>query len=268
VAGHQKQKCPPAKVKWLACCALILNFFIPNASGEQLKIRVGGDIWRPYFLDPKAEKPGFGHEIIRQCLDQTGYEPQYHNSNISRLINDLETGATDMWVMSKRPGREAWLYYTALPLFQESYGYISHQETEIEYRQLDDLKDKKVGLLSGVKVSKTFQQWVAEQPAQWRPQVDPSEEILVRKLVAKRLDVIVNTLNSIRFTARQLGVEDQLTFASQPIRTGDYYVVLSRKSTAVDDPEGFLGTFNECLHHLQQAGEFARLGKEYGLDLP
>jgi len=227
-------------------------------------VRVNDNDWPPYFFSGNTDEPaGIGKELLERCLPNTGYKYEFNHLPIKRMWQGIQSGDLDINIFSHRPGRNQFLYYGKVPIYTASYRPIVRSKSPIEIGAIDDFDTLALGHLAGLKYSPDFLSYVEKRTENENIHVSNSNHSLMRMLLAGRIDVYVNTRDTVLWNAKRLGVSKEIKVLDYNIRSGDYYVTFSKQSPRVADKKAFLRLIDECLIDLKQSGQYAEILSRY-----
>lgn len=242
----------------LASCALS----VPAA-----EIVVEDTDWRPWtFGGAEDHPPGFAKEVLDRCLRSVGHKPRYLDYPVVRLYEALENGDLDLHVMSRQPERERYVVYGEEPLFTARYRPIVRVDEPVRIRELGDLDSLRLGHVRGLRYSDEYLEYLEARLAAGTADETVSNESILRMLVAGRIDAFVNQAATSRWFAHQLGLADRIRIEEFDIRTSDYFLVVSRRTTAVDDPAALVAELDECIAALKLAPAWGELRRKYAIE--
>jgi len=242
---------------------MIFSFSVTGATDV---VRINDNDWPPYFFKGEVGAPkGFGKEMLERCVPETGYRHQFSHLPIKRMWSDIQSGELDINIFSYRPGRDALLHYGKVPIYTASYRPVVRSSSSITINSLEDFNALKLGHLAGLKYSPEFLSYVEDGVDSERVHIANSNQSILRMLLAGRIDIYVNTSDTVLWNAKKLGVQKYIRVLDYDIQRGEYFVTLSRQSTRVDDKEAFLAIVDACLLRLKASGEYAEILNRYVL---
>ncbi len=229
-------------------------------------VRVNNNDWPPYFFRGGPDTPkGLGKEILEHCLPKTGYEHRFFPMPIKRMWGAIQSGELDINIFSYRPDREPMLHYGKEPIFTASYRPVVRASSELSINSMQDFIGLRLGHLAGLKYSPEFRSFVEGKIQNGGVHVSNSNQAILRMLLAGRIDVFVNTTDTVLWNAKGLGVIDQVKILDFDIQSGDYFVTLSKRSDRIEDKQLFLQVVDACLRDLKKTGQYAEIANRYVL---
>ncbi len=216
---------------------------------RQAVVRIPDHHWPPYFTqsDEFSHHQGYAMDKIRYCLADMNVKVKRVPSSIKRTEYLLRRGSVDLWVMSNRDGREEWLEFGRIPVFEDGYAIFRATFSLLRFKKLEDLNGLRVGTLLGLKISDGFQNWQKKMRPSQRAKEYSNVEGLLQKLINGQLDAAVTSIGPFYATAIDENVLDEITMVGRPLRQQGYFVVLSKKADHIKDKRAFLKKIDACL---------------------
>jgi len=235
---------------------LILSPIPSRAEGDVLRVAL--DPFPPWkYLNRLGEPHGMDVDLVDMLAQRMNLKVEYSVYPFSRALYLLEYGDADMMSgVLRRKEREAYLHYLKPPYKDHSdkafYLLRGHAHPLQTY---EDLYNLRVGIQNGTRYFPRF-----DHDPRIAKVMANSFELNLRMLLAKRIDVVVNTEATGDFEIRKLGLWDSVVKASYIYRKKqDVYMVLSKKSPLADR----LDEFNSVLAALIREGAFQRIVARY-----
>jgi polar amino acid transport system substrate-binding protein len=203
---------------------------------------------------------------VETCATSLHYETRFWPLPLDQLFSSLRSGVLDAHVLSHDPSRDGFLLYGKVPLFTDGYRPVVRAGSGIAIASLDDFDRLRLGHLSGLRYSAAnYHDYVRRRIDAGTVVQAESNEQLLRLLVDGKVDAFVGLASTTRWLAHSLGLSDRIAVLPFAIKTGDYFLAVSRKSTHVKDKQAFLDTFDRCVLDLRKDGRYARLAAKYGM---
>jgi polar amino acid transport system substrate-binding protein len=246
-------------------CLLTIVAHTSTMAEQAPTLRIIENDWPPYYFNQKPEGlPGFARELLELCLPWQGYRTEFTFYPVKRMYTYLEKGELDIALFSYRKSRESLVHYGQEPLFASGYRPVVRAGSGIEIRDIDDFDDLRIGHLAGLRYSKSFLAYIEKRRAAGTLITTTTGNSCLRMLVDDMIDIFVDTEDTIRWRAQQMGLSEKIRVLNFDIRTRDYYVTVSKASTRIPDKEGFLQKLDGCLQAIKQDGRYTRIAAKYG----
>jgi len=245
--------------------AVLLVFLSLSVCGaEERKLIVITDEWPPYGF--RAGVPG--NEYM------TGYSTEV----ILAVLKKMNVGIDDRikqypWVRDKmiREGdadlaynaaaseeREKETYYAYEPLIDSAWSFFIRKEDEgkIKYDSLDDLKGQIIGVGIGYTYTPEFWDYVKKENSFEEVATD---EVNIRKLVAKRFNIILLDYINGLYMLKKLGLTDKIVVLPKPLKEFHSYAVFSKRRIE----KSFVDQFSAELKAFKATEEYKAIYEKY-----
>ena len=121
--------------------------------------------------------------------------------------------------------------------------------------------------MNGQRYSRDFLAYIEKRRNSGSLHITTTSKANVVKLASERIDVFVDTLASVNWQAAQIGHQDDIKSLNFIVRSGEYFLTLSKRSNTITDKKAFIVIFNECTQALKESGEFNVMASRYGLTI-
>jgi len=252
---------------FLMAAALVVALSTPSyAEDEKPTLLIADNDWRPWFNGPEnVESPGFAKEIIQRCVTVAGYDPTFKQFPIKRMISMMQSGAMDISIFSFKPGRTEFLAYSSEPLFFESYVPFVKKGSGIKIKKIADFDPLRLGHMNGLTYSKDYFAYIKQRQKAKKIDITIDSESNILKLASGRIDVFVDTRASVTSLLNRMGLTDQIKSVDYTVKSGEYFITLSKQSKNVPDIPGFLAEIDDCIKNMKNNLEYSELAAHYGL---
>ena len=248
------------------CIFGTLSFFSNHGKAQNPTTIIIPDIsWEPYFFQaaPSPTRQGYAMEILQNCIDRQEIDIKRIPSAIKRTEHLLKHGGADLWVMSRRDGRDEWLDYSTEPLFEDGYAMFVRSDFNINVKDIKDLDNLRVGSVLGLHVTKPYQEWKARQPEHHKPLEVIHEQELLLKLINKKVDVAITSITPFLSYAKYHDVVKDIRISGKPLRVKSYYTVLSKEGKNIPKRKSFLRKLDQCIRELKKSSYIENLKMRY-----
>lgn len=223
--------------------------------------------WPPFFIRKHRDGlPGLAREILDHCLPAAGYVPRYEWLPIKRTYQYMQQGKLDLAVYSHKADREPYLHYSRLTMFSSQLGFAVRQDFKPAGRELQDVEPFRLGYLAGLALSPEVNLMLDRKKAAGRGAVELFQlQDLFSKLLQQPapVDVVINAKETLQWVIYDEQLQQQAKVLPLALGRKDYYLTLSRRSTAVADPDAFFQAFDGCLATLQQQPAYQTMLRRY-----
>ncbi|WP_374400462.1 substrate-binding periplasmic protein [Niveibacterium sp.] len=237
-------------------CALLMI----SVRGTARELFVVSEAFAPYVFEDNGQPSGFDYEVSKAVLAQMGHTLKLGFMPWRRALLMAQKGEVDAVLGIGRGDqneREDYLAFPdeALSASRTTLFYLSARP--FRYQGLFSLAGKTVGTLSGYAYSPDF----ANAPYFQREAVETHSQNL-RKLLRGHIDLAMMDTAVGIYTARQMGVSDQVRYEPASISGGKLYLAFSK----VRGLGPLAPAFSKTLKAFKQTAEFQAIFLRYGVD--
>ncbi len=201
---------------------------LPQISLAETVSFVTGANSPPYTYVEHDEIVGLTIDIVKEACTRLGLEPTIRREPWKRALQSVELGKRDGIIApAYTEERSAFLYYPS-----ESLGasikvvFVILKGSGVTVTGLDDLKGKKLGIVSGYTYGAEFDH--ADELKEHVTIIETRDETqLLRMFDAGRMDVIVTREIPFRYLAKQLGLHNRFEIA-HVLSEKELYVAFSK----------------------------------------
>jgi len=226
-------------------------------------IELRADHWCPFNCAPGSAYPGFLVELTREALSPFGHELRYANLSWSRSIAMVQSGAIN-GIIGTDPDEVTDLIFS-IPLgqYQEAMAFRRGEAREIT--GLQDLEGLRLGGIQDYEYSAALNTYIADyQTDPARVQLLTGENGLrrnLRKLLAHRIDLVLEEYSVLRFAIKNALMEDQIDI----IRHQKPSVLHIGFSPALESSHLYVRQLAEGIAQLRSTGRYGEILARYGL---
>ncbi len=242
----------------------------PELRTQERTITVVGDEWPPFNMIPDGIAPnrrreGYMIDILRAVFEPQGISIIYQLVPWNRALSDTRAGIyTAVVGASKVDG--AGLVFPAEELAINRLGFYTLSTSVWTFDGVASLSEVSLGVIAGY----DYREWLNDYIRRYgdderRVQImsgDRALEANFRKLLNGRIDAIVDSETSLRYTAWQLNVEAKVREAGRGSEPTNIYVAFSPESPYAVDLADML---SNGVRELRSNGRLASILAAYGL---
>lgn len=246
---------------------LVLSLFflsgLAAATGKSLKIVT--DEWPPYEF--KAGEPGneyvsgFATEVILAVLKNMnvgidGRIMQHPWARSERMVID---GAADLLYTATYSAKRAEVtHYATETLMDSSWSFFIRKEDEgkITYKDLQDFKGKKIGVVRGY--TYTPELWDFMKAEKNFEEVT-NDNFNIQKLMAGRIDCTVMDYGNGLYLIQQMGFSGKIVPLKKPLEMTSLYAVFSRNTVEKE----FVDRFSAELKTFKGTAAYKQIFNKY-----
>lgn len=234
----------------------VLLFLPLNVSAEKMVFGMVDDF--PPYQYTEAEKPcGADADIVSEVCIRLGIEPEFQVMPWKRVLKNAEDGdISAVLALLFKEERTKVLYYTKEPIHINRDSVIALKGSGMKISGLDDLKGKKVGVMSGYSYGPDFDNY-----KELNKILCDDHKSLIRILDAGRIDAAVAAETPFMFNSKKMGFKDRFetvyVISENPAYTG-----FSQKSCG-ENGKIMAEKFSEVLRQLKAEGMIEKIMEKY-----
>lgn len=242
---------------------MIFLLVLPLAAAAET-ITLAADPWCPYTCEPGTDKPGFMVEIARTVLGKAGHSVVYKSVNWTRAIKDAREGKYS-GIMGAYTEDAPDFVFPETDQGKSKNSLFVKKENPWKYTGIDSLKQVKIGIVKDYGYGEPLDGYFKSAKGSDLVQGVGGDDALVKnikKMMAGRIDALVEDPNVFTLTAADMGVSDQITTAGDVTQALSVYIAFSPK-----DPKSkeYAKIITDGMAELRQSGELEKILARYGL---
>lgn len=243
-------------------CALLLCVSSP-ASGET--ITLVGDAWCPYNCQRGLENQGYVVDLAREIFNKAGIRVRYEVVSWQRALKEVEAGRVTGVIGVERREAEQ-LVFPEEPVGASAFAFYVRKDDPWIYTGLPSLEGKRIGLPISYGLEPDMRDYFKRR--WWKIHIQyvggqfPAR-LNVEKLVADRVDVILDDINVIKNTARSLKVENRVRMAGSDNKYTRIYIAFS---PALSRAGKLAAILSRGIREMRRSGRLQSILDKYGLE--
>ena len=234
---------------------------LASATARAETITIVGDPWCPYNCEPGAENPGFGIEIAREALASSGIEVRYQTLPWEEAIAQTRAGVHAAVIGASKEDAPDFVF-PARPIGTSNNIVVVRAGDPWRYAGPASLEGRRVGAIKAYSYGELIDEWLGKHPAAVTVEGDDPKDLLLRKLLAKEIDVFLEDKSVMAEYVRRrgvLGVVDSAGDADDPTPVYIAFSPASKKSAA------YARQLSDGIAALEKSGRLAKILGKYGL---
>lgn len=245
--------------------ASLLSLLLTGSLHAQ-SIRVITEEWPPYNFRENGNPAGLTVEMVEEILKEADIAARFEFMPWDRAYNTaLNTPNTLLFTLARDKGREPSFHWLLKVAVREMWFYSLSGRKDIAISHPGDLHRYTIG--TGALQDKSTQDLIAAGFADNLDTVQSqdSDTTNLRKLLAKRFDLMYANPVAIAYSARKLGISLTEIRAIFPgLSNGpDYWIALSSGSDPI-----LLAKLSAAVRTLEKRGVFTQIRARYGITKP
>lgn len=253
------------QLRTLLCFLLAILFVADTTMAQEKKVLTHGwgGVWPPFWVkNNDSSLGGFDIEVLQLVVKGAGFSVSHTDCVVpwKRLLHSVETGFLDLATsVSKSPEREAYAYFIG-PYRRETLGLYFRKGEAKNYKleKIEDLlkyKNIRLGADSGSIYGKRVDS-VLKKLGQSVKRLADDDRRNRDKLILGRIDCYLGYPVS----EGLIHDKDKVELHPMPlIRTGDIYIILSRKNNDQKVADALNASFNK----IKKDGSYEKLLEKY-----
>ena len=201
--------------------ALILSAWLTCAAGPQAHkdITLCADLWCPYNCAPGAPHPGFAVEIAQDVFANAGYHVTYQALGWARCIEDARAGRFTA-IIGAIPSDAPDFIYPSQPIGISTDGYAVRKGDPFQFTDEHSFDGRVLGTVRSYSFAGAAGAYIAAHANDSRRiefvSGDDALQKNLAKLLAGRVDVVLDDENVLRNTVAEKGLDAKVTLVHGP----------------------------------------------------
>ena len=238
----------------IICFTFLMN---GTAFAVKTKLRIAASDWAPYTSN-KLSGGGFLTEICTTALERAGYQCEVDFIPWKRAVKMTKKGKYHCLIgASYTDERTGYFLYTDY-FWETSVHFFAKKGHKLKYSAIDDLCFTRLGILRGSFYVDRFKKYKC-----LTVETVPTVQQNMRKLVAGRLDIIIDTFDSVQFyMANELtDLAGKIEPIFPSIETDKIYLVISKQAV---DNQAIQRNFDAGIGQIKYDGTYDEILKKHG----
>ncbi len=238
---------------------MLLMLLHTTVIGAEEPLLIVTNPWPPYAMEVEEELTGTDIEITQAVFRQLGMAIKIQFYPWKRCLMMVERQQADAVLDAGLiPEREEFLYFPEEPVSEGVTVFFIKAGRTIPFTTLEDLNGLRIGAGLGYNYCDEIDQAPFIQQAE---RVSTLEQNF-KKLLADRIDVVVEADAVGYFTAKQMGILDQITIIPNALYCqGGNYLAFSKKPGYAQ----LASQFNQALRAFKMTDAYTQLLQSYGI---
>ncbi len=233
------------------------------AVADQPVISLAADPWCPYNCEPGSAQPGYVIELVRTIFADAGYRVEYLTMPWARALRAVEQG--DVYgAIGASPAELPEAVFPTEPVGQFSPRFAVARSQEWRFQGFESLEGVRLGVINDYDYG-TFNDSIESHRQRGGLLVLSGKDAGFRglkMLLRGRLDALLDDANVISYRAKNLGVEEGISFAASPVTPLNIYIAFSPRHPQA---EAYADLLSAGIGKMRRSGQLAQLLARYGL---
>lgn len=263
-------------IRIVAVTIVTICFFclkmMPAEANEKAQnvITIAADVWCPINCDPAVAKfgnagYGIGIDLAKAIFEPAGYKVRYMVMPWSRALELVRQGKVDA-VVGANVSDEPTLIFPNSAIYPISDDFYVLKEKSFTFKDISSLKGQRLGLIKDYGYNEIISNYVKSvRHISGAVQETKGEDALrqnIEKLVAGRIDVLVESRPVMDYTLKKIGMQDKIRWVGS-IPQGNVYLGFS---PVLRQSAQLARVFDEGVAELKTSGKLGAMYKNYGID--
>lgn len=245
------------------CCLAVL----PASAQEQKVITIAADVWCPINCQPGSARPGVGIELVQKIFEPLGYRINYVIMPWSRALEAIHNGGADALVGAGRSD-DATLVFPTHPIYNITDDFYALKQNSWRYNGVQSLLGNHVGIIKGYGYVPEIDGYIrSHRSTPSAVQEASGDDALtqnIQKLLAGRIDILIESAPVMNYTLRQMQLQDKIEWRGG-IPQDPIFIAFSPVLT---NSQQLARAYDEGIERLRAAGTLESLYTPYGLKTP
>ena len=252
-------------MKHLFCLAMTVAMvaFSPLAMADTISVR--GDSWCPYNCEPKDANPGYMIEIAKEVFEKAGHKVDYQTLTWARTLEKVKAGEFAAAIGAAKDDAPE-LVYGKNPLGRSSNTFAIRADDSFAYKDIASLNGKALGVINGYAYAEEIDAYIEKNKADPKKiQAASGDDAMTtnfNKLVAKRIDLIVDDGNVLANQIVSQKLEGKAKVIESPLESVDVYLAFSPANPKSAE---YVALLDKGIDDLRASGRLATILAKYGV---
>ncbi|MEK8016428.1 MAG: transporter substrate-binding domain-containing protein [Candidatus Parabeggiatoa sp.] len=214
----------------------------------------------PPFYGEEMLNDGWVSDIVKSALEAKGYEVDIRFLEWKKALDETQKGYYDALLGAYFTRERADHYYFSAPIAQTRTGFFKKKEIEISFKELEDLKSFKIGVVEGYATSNDFDA------------ADYFEKVKVKnldeglkKLYNNEIDLMADSRavgkDRLKILENEIpGISQKIEFIKPVLAMNKLYVAVSKNAT---NAYRKLMDFNQGFRKILRNGTYRKIKRKH-----
>jgi polar amino acid transport system substrate-binding protein len=241
------------------CCLLVpcTSFEI---IAQELSLNIATLEYPPFIVQNNNKAEGEIAETVREIFIRLGYSTNIKFYPAARGLAMLSAGNVDaMFTLKKNKEREKTMLFPSQPLLKQDFVFFVRNDSNIIYDgNLSSLFNERIGIVNQTSYGRRFDDALGKELFK-KIEVSQSFENNFQKLIAGRMDVVINSRDVGISILKKIGAVNKVKITGPPIETVFSYLAFSKKK----DYKHLSNEFDKTLLIMKKDGTIDRIHYKY-----
>jgi|GEM_PF-610406 len=243
---------------------LIISITLISSAWALRPIKLGCLIsFPPYAWKENGQIKGIDIDIVNELFKRAKLNKVIKAYPTKRVVILVAKGLVDGGFSAlKTPSRARVAMFLDVPIHQSVYKIFVKKGNEFNFRKIEDLYGKKIGINRSFSISKEFRAAVKSGIIKVDEGASTSKQNLL-KLISKRIDAVVGNEKEMKYIIKKMRLGDKVVALHNPIaKPINAYLALS-KASKLKNKQQILNKLNKILRQMHRDGTINRINSKY-----
>lgn len=252
---------------FVSASALVFGSLSSHAEEPKKTLTIAADEWCPINCAPDKEPFGIGIDLAKTIFEPLGYEVKYVTMPWTRALEEVRKGNVDA-VVGANTTDDPTLIFPKSPLYFMTDDFYALKGHNISFKGIDSLKSYKVGTIKGYGYSGDLANFIKAQSsvsgAIQEVSGDDAGLQNIRKLQAKRIDVMVESGPVMSYRLKQMNLGEQIVHVGSLPQDNIYIGFSQAKAESKQRAQ----QFDDGMAKLRKDNKLSGIYAPYNLEAP
>ena len=206
--------------------SVLLSPLCPVAHADH--IIIAADLWCPINCDPESDAPGIMVEIAQEVFSRAGHTVEYHTMPWARAIHAARHGAVTGIIGAFKGDAPDFIFPDNELAKLSGSALFAVKNFPWRYQGISSLQEVRLGAILHYDYGEEASAYIEEFQGSEKIDIIAGEDALERnieKLLAGRIDVVIEAQSVFLYTARNMGVKDRIQHVGQISKAEDLSLI-------------------------------------------
>lgn len=256
-------------MRWIAalrrlCLGALLSALAGVTPAAAQIVTMKADLWCPYNCEPDSDRPGFAVDIARAVFGPAGYTVEYSVLPWARTLDSVRAGETTIAIGATAGDvADRGLIVGKEPIGLQRNALAMRKDAAFAYSGPDSLRDRRLGAILGYSYDDAIDAHIAAHKGTDAVQLIGGDDALqqnIRKLLAGRVDAVVDSVDVLRYAVVRAGQTERVSL----VEIGEPSAIYLAFSRANPDAPELIRKLDEGIAAMRRDGRLAAILGRYG----
>lgn len=209
--------------------AFLAIFEVSEVFAQTKTILIATLEYPPFIYSDGGQVKGPIVDKVKKVFDRLGIDVKIQILPIARGLLMVKNGEVDAYFSLKKTAeREQYLLFTNTQLVKQPFVFFVKNNSKILWNgNIDELKKYKIGVVSKTSYGIIFDEYVKNKNFS---NIDEAQsfELNIKKLIAGRVDMVINSYDVGRYLLKKLNSENEVVALDPPVEIVNSYLAFTK----------------------------------------